>query len=557
MMRFGSVDLFMDFGESKFRMGRPLADVGFLKALLTFGRYDSYYFFCPDLHHLKNFRKRLPELIPDPKLQERVQATLQVALAEILREQEFEVFHQGDFTYYMPQLIGLRNRLARVPFPVTGVTHSLDPIFMNSRYLELILAGPAPYDGIICSSPGAQAAVEKGLAWVGKQLRERTGVTFPTPLRLELIPLGIEGSLFQEENRREARAYFHFPPDAIVVLSVGLISLRHKSDWAPTLELFARMESQRELGKIILLIAGGGQSSDVTLLESIVSQMGLKKRILLFPNFAPEIKQKLYQASDFYLSLIDNFQETFGLTVLEAMASGLPVVISDFSGYRDLISHGREGFLIPTTWAESMPEFLKENIGILDPSMARLYLSQMVAVDLEKLKEAILRLAKDERLRFRMGGAAKSKALTYRWSNLIPAYEKFWGELKEESRHYALNPTEPPNILAGDFSSTFSHYPSRRLSGKQEIRLTDYGRQILKDSANPVRYEDVQVCLFPDLERFLLDSLLQQPRSVASLRDMSLKSLDASQGQVDFILLWLLKHGAVKIESPWMNLEEG
>jgi hypothetical protein len=289
----------------------------------------------------------------------------------------------------------------------------------------------------------------------------------------------------------------------------------------------------------------------------MVNQMGLKKRILLFPNFAPEIKQKLYQASDFYLSLIDNFQETFGLTVLEAMASGLPVVISDFSGYRDFISHGREGFLIPTTWAESMPEFLKENIGILDPSMARLYLSQMVAVDLEKLKAAILRLARDERLRFRMGGAAKSKALTYRWSNLIPAYEKFWGELKEESRHYALNPTEPPNILTGDFSSTFSHYPSRRLSGKQEIRLTDYGRQILKNSANPVRYEDVQVCLFPDLERFLLDCLLQQPRSVASLREMSLKSLDASMGQVDFILLWLLKHGAVKIESPWMNLDEG
>jgi glycosyltransferase involved in cell wall biosynthesis len=532
-----------------------LANVGFLKALLTFGRYDTYYFFCPDLHHLKIFRERLPELIPDPKLQERVQTTLQVALAEIVREQEFEVFHQGDFTYYMPQLIGLRNRLARIPFPVTGVTHSIDPILMNSRYLELILAGPAPYDGIVCSSPGAQAAVEKGLGWVGKHLRERTGVSFPTHLRLELIPLGIDESLFQEENRKEARAYFRFPLDAILVLSVGRISLRHKADWAPALELFARMESQKELGKIILLIAGGGQSSDVSLLESMINQMGLTKRILLFPNFAPEIKQKLYQASDFYLSIIDNFQETFGLTVLEAMASGLPVVISDFSGYRDFISHGREGFLIPTTWAESIPEFLKENMGILDPSMARLYLSQMVAVDLEKLKAAILRLAKDERLRFRMGGAAKSKALTYRWSNVIPAYERFWGELKEESRHYSLNPIEPPNILAGDFSSTFSHYPSRRLSGKQEISLTEYGSQILKDSAKPIRYEDIQVCLFPDLERFLLNSLLQQPRSVANLRELSRNSLEATKGQVDFILLWLLKHGAVKIESPWLTLE--
>lgn len=554
-MRFGSIDLFLEAGDWKSRVGRPLANVGFLKALLTHGRYDSYYFFCPDLHHLKRFRERLPELIPDPKLQGRVQTTLQVALAEIVREQEFEVFHQGDFTYYMPQIIGLRNRLARVPFPITGVTHSIDPIFMNSRYLELILAGPAPYDGIVCSSPGAHAAVEKGLGWVGKQLRERTGVAFPTHLRLELIPLGIEESLFQEENRKEARAFFRFPPDAMVVLSVGRISLRHKADWSPILELFARMESQKELGKILLLIAGGGQSSDVSLLESMINQMGLNRRILLFPNFAPEIKPKLYQASDFYLSIIDNFQETFGLTVLEAMASGLPVVISDFSGYRDFISHGREGFLIPTTWAESIPDFLRENMGILEPSMARLYLSQMVAVDLDKLKSALLRLARDEKLRFRMGAAAKSKAMTYRWSNIIPAYERFWSELKEESRHFARNPVEPPNILAGDCSSTFSHYPSRRLSGKQEISLTDYGTQILKDSAKPVRYEDVQVCLFPDLEKFLLNSLLEQPRSVANLREMSRKSLEATKGQVDFILLWLLKHGAVKIDSPWVTLD--
>jgi len=155
---------------------------------------------------------------------------------------------------------------------------------------------------------------------------------------------------------------------------------------------------------------------------------------------------------------------------------------------------------------------------------------QMVAVDLEKLKAAILRLARDEKLRFRMGGAAKSKALTYRWSNLIPPTKDFGGAergippLRPQSRR-------APNILSGDFSSTFSHYPSRRLSGKQEIRLTDYGSQILKDCAKPVRYEDVQVCLFPDLERFLLDSLLQQPQSVANLRELSRKSLDATKGR--------------------------
>jgi glycosyltransferase involved in cell wall biosynthesis len=549
-MRFGSVDLFMDFGDWGYRMGRPLANEGFLKALLTYGRFEAYHFFCPDLNHSQKFRERLERLVPDAALRERVHTGLQVALTETLREQDFDVFHQGDFTYFMPYLIGLRNRLARAPFPITGVTHSIDGVFTNSRYLELLLAGLAPYDGIVCTSPSAQRVVDKGLNWVGKQLRMRTGVAFHTHVRLELIPLGIDDSFFREENRKEARTFFHFPPDAVVALSVGRISLRHKADWAPVLELIARMESRKELGNVVLIIAGGGQASDTSLLEAMVAQMGLQKKVFLFPNFQPEVKKKLYQAADFYISIIDNFQETFGLSILEAMAAGLPVVISDFSGYREFITEGREGFLLPTLWADRLPEFLGENLGILDPSMARLYLSQMVAVDLEKLRSCILWLGGDPALRARMGAAAKARASSYRWSSIIPRYEDFWSRLKEEARQYSLNPIEPPDILVGDFAHTFSHYPSRRLSARDKITLTDYGRQFLRSPASLIRFEDVQVCIFPDLENLLLDSLLQHPRSVASLRELGKNSLDAKRGQVDFHLLWLLKHGILRIETP-------
>jgi len=37
---------------------------------------------------------------------------------------------------------------------------------------------------------------------------------------------------------------------------------------------------------------------------------------------------------------------------------------------------------------------------------------------------------------------------------------------------------------------------------------------------------------------------------VANLRELAEKSLDAKRGQVDFHLLWLLKHGVLKIETP-------
>ena len=80
------------------------------------------------------------------------------------------------------------------------------------------------------------------------------------------------------------------------------------------------------------------------------------------------------------------------------------------------------------------------------------------------------------------------------------------------------------------------------------LSLTESGREFLRSPAGLIRYEDVQVCIFPDLENLLLDSLLQGPRSLADLRELGRKALEASRGQVDFHLLWLLKHGVLKIE---------
>ena len=548
-MRFGSIDMFMDFNDWGFRIGRPVANEGFLKALLTYGGYDAYEFFCPDSNHLNMFIKKIKELITDPNLLDRIKVNLRIALSESIGYRKYDIFHLGDFTYFTPYLVYMRNRCTGHPFPITGITHSLDSVEMNLRYLELAISGMASFDGIICTSSCAFDSVKKGLARTYELL---TGNMFEAGPRLKKIPLGIENEFFIETDKRSARAFFNIPEDVIVALSVGRLSIRKKTDWSPLLEMFSRVYSSGSWDKLIFILAGGAEDSDVALFESLISRAGLNRRVMLLPNFKPDIKRKLFRAADIYLSPVDNFQETFGINIIEAMASGLPVIASDFSGYRDLVKDGKDGFLIPTTWSDGLPEFLKDNIGILDPSILKLYLSQTISLDFDELHNAIDKLYTNKDFRKVMGLAAGESALSYRWENIIGSYEEFWQELSKESyENRRPDIYDISDILMGDFEHLFSHYPSRISTDNDIASITEIGRNILDGSHSLIRIEDVAPCLFSDLEELILKGLADRDQSIGEIKQQAEERLEATYGQTGFHLQWLYKHGALRFRrSP-------
>src|SRR3712207_4103619 len=63
------------------------------------------------------------------------------------------------------------------------------------------------------------------------------------------------------------------------------------------------------------------------------------------------VRREIWSAADFFAALVDNIQETFGLAPVEAMAAELPVVATDWDGFRDTVRHGVDGFLVPTLMA--------------------------------------------------------------------------------------------------------------------------------------------------------------------------------------------------------------
>ena len=108
--------------------------------------------------------------------------------------------------------------------------------------------------------------------------------------------------------------------------------------------------------RVVLILCGWAARESITeAFKTGCAQFAPDIRVILVDGRDWRARRNCWAAADLFISLSDGIQETFGLTPIEAMAAGLPVVVSDWNGYKDTIRDGVDGFRIPT-WPPALGE---------------------------------------------------------------------------------------------------------------------------------------------------------------------------------------------------------
>jgi hypothetical protein len=267
--------------------------------------------------------------------------------------------------------------------------------------------------------------------------------------------------------------------DEVVILYLGRLSHHAKAHPFPMFRGAA--EAARATGRAIhLLLAGWAAHPAISqaFLDG-ARTFATDVRTSLVDGRDPRSRRPAWHAADLFVSPSDNIQETFGLAVLEAMAGGLPVVASDWNGYRDLVVDGETGYLVPTAMVEGATAGASERLltGELDYDHFLAECSQATAVDAPVMAAAVARVVGDEALRRRMGEAGRRRARDhFAWPAIIRAYERLWHDQDQERRACSCTAARSSRWRGPDGPAaypaperTFAGYPTRLLDGPDQL----------------------------------------------------------------------------------------
>lgn len=452
-----------------------------------------------------------------------------------------------------------RQRLRAGPaaYSITGATYTLCSHEAMDAIVDMLSAPVMPWDALICATSVAQHAVKTLFQLEAEYLAWRFGVkNFSVP-QLPIIPFGIhqDDFVFSAEDRSKARQAIGLNEGDIGVLFAGRLSFHAKAHPYPM--IVALEEVAKKTKKNITLLLCGQFPNDAVrdAFLTAASTYAPHIKATWINGKDPAAYSQSWAAGDIFISLSDNLQETFGITPLEAMASGMPVIVSDWDGYKDTVIHGETGFRVPT-WMPppdiGMALAASFEAGTINYDRYIGLTCLQVSVDTRILSDCLHNLIENPQLRTQMGLAGRARVqAVYDWTVVMDQHLQLWQELDAvRLQSLASNATiidAAPKCYPSrqDPYRIFSSFPTNMLSAKtlvsrnQELPNDLDWDSLLKD---PLFSYAKDFLPNADQVHSILKFLSKEPVTIEELAQKSGKSV----AQVIYLLAPLAKLGAVQ-----------
>lgn len=431
-----------DDGGSRI-MGRHVAGANFLNGFVRHAAVDRYVGIGFNDSHAPHFRRQVAAAAgDDPALSARPVAVHNLRDLSAISE-------VGTMFVPDPQIARFASRrrmFDQRAYSLCGITHTIASSGVMGMLCDLLTDPVQSWDALICTSQSVRQAVLRQQEHYADYIEQRIGKRPFSPVQAPVIPLGVDVDRFERMGsdgaaRAALRQRLGAGDGDVVVLFLGRLAFHAKAHPVP-MYLGAQRVARRlgpEHGRIHLVLTGQFPNKVAEDCYRDGAESCCPDVAVHFLDGSDRwVADASWAAADLFASLSDNVQESFGITPVEAMAAGLPCLVSDWDGYRDTVLDGETGIRVPT-WMPTRGNgaAIADAYGMenLTYDLYVGYASQMTAVEVPAFGDALQALVCDRALRQRMGEAGRRRARAlYDWRVIVRAYQELWAELAERRR---------------------------------------------------------------------------------------------------------------------------
>ncbi|HVW37546.1 MAG TPA: glycosyltransferase family 1 protein [Pirellulales bacterium] len=182
------------------------------------------------------------------------------------------------------------------------------------------------------------------------------------PCKIHIVPCGFDAAELWPIDRAEARRWLGLDPDERIVLHVGRMAPRKGVDDA--IVAFARLQKRHRIVARMIVVGGETDDADpratpeIGRLKQIAADEGVADRVIFTGRRDRQALKYYYSAADVFVTA--PWYEPFGITPVEAMACGTPVIGTNVGGIKFTVRDGQTGFLAPPHDPEALAEKMAE-----------------------------------------------------------------------------------------------------------------------------------------------------------------------------------------------------